>query len=766
MRGNIHNLSINNENTSQGKLIHPELFSDDKISPKIIKTLIDRIPSKHSFQKTNNYKKDTNKNLNIHLSQEPKKLEQNIVFDDNDNNDKNNKNDLSQRKNSYTSTVISKRKRKASILPIVEQNPLAFINSLKQLNDTSTPYGKNIFKIKVYETFLGFFSFASIVFAIIDNEIYISKSRKFLDKKLKEKGLFIPNLEILKRLKDRKISNLENIIRIFNGCISITCCFILLVKYQYQLICEKLDKRLSEYDGLLSSKLIYPLLFECIISIIFYPPCLNLLIYGISIKNIYAISYNCIFLPFNILKGYNIFRMLIIYSKYNSKISRTICESYKVIGGIKFAIKSEMNEKILKFVIFFFILSCLLLSALVRDFEHFASHKTNYLEGKRGTNDLQNYINNFWLVIIAVTNVAFGDEYPRTIFGRLFIFITSILGILCIGLAIAKLSEKLEFTSNEKEAYLKLKKIFNPENIRNKAANVIKTILMIAKNAKEFENLHCNQSKNFKEKVILLMKIKAETKVFKNELLVSRVYSLPITDLIKNMETKLFDNIMDITKDLNKINYVEEDFELIQKNQEIIQKQLEKTFIYQEKICKLLTEIQNINYLNKDKDIENEKKMKKINKIPILNIISVNNENYNSGKIQKNKLEKIRNFNINKSLLISKRQLEKSGRILSTNKKNRNLDFSILSNHLNINRSNSNKILYRKIKLEVNFKSKRKKRNENLKRKFFSPIRNKKRTNSIQGANRLPIPELKKELPKKKIKGTVLEVNFDKKNLI
>ena len=74
-------------------------------------------------------------------------------------------------------------------------------------------------------------------------------------------------------------------------------------------------------------------------------------------------------------------------------------------------------------------------------------------------------------------------------------------------------------------------------------------------------------------------KIKAETKVFKNELLVSRVYSLPITDLIKNMETKLFDNIMDITKDLNKINYVEEEFELIQKKQEIIQKQLEKTFI-------------------------------------------------------------------------------------------------------------------------------------------------------------------------------------------
>ena len=75
--------------------------------------------------------------------------------------------------------------------------------------------------------------------------------------------------------------------------------------------------------------------------------------------------------------------------------------------------------------------------------------------------------------------------------------------------------------------------------------------------------------------------------------------------------------------------------------------------------------------------------MKKINKIPILNIISVNNENNNSGNIQNNKLEKIRNFNINKSLLISKRQIEKSGRILLTNKKKRNLDLFILSKHLN-----------------------------------------------------------------------------------
>ena len=109
------------------------------------------------------------------------------------------------------------------------------------------------------------------------------------------------------------------------------------------------------------------------------------------------------------LKSYNVFRMLIIHSKYNSKISRTICQSYKVIGGAKFSIKSELNSRILRYLFIFFIIFSVVLSCLIRDFEHFALDKTKNLEGKRSINDLQNFINNYWLVIVSVTNIAFGD---------------------------------------------------------------------------------------------------------------------------------------------------------------------------------------------------------------------------------------------------------------------------------------------------------------------------------------------------------------------
>jgi hypothetical protein len=612
MRRNSQNPSLNNENTSQEKLVPVTLIDDKKTNPEILNSLIERISSKISFQK---------KNINIEnenfLKIYPSQIESNndksnnIAF--NNYNNKSFNNDLKKRKESVIS-INNKRKRKGSILPLIDKNPLAFFNSIKKLDHTNTPYGKNLFKITIYESLLGVFSLASIIFAILDNEIYISKSRHFLNIKIKEIGLSFPNLDILFTLKDRKISYIENIIRTINGVISITCCIILFIKYQCHLTCGKLDKKLSEYDGLFSSRLIFGLLFECLISIIFYPPHMNIVFCGFSITNIYAISLNCIFLPFNMLKSYNVFRMLIIHSKYNSKISRTICQSYKVIGGAKFSIKSELNSRILRYLFLFFIIFSVVLSCLIRDFEHFALDKTKNLEGKRSINDLQNFINNYWLVIVSVTNVAFGDEYPRTIYGRGIIFVTSILGILSIGLGIAKLCEKLEFTSNEKEAYLKLKRVFDPENMQNKAANVIKTILLIAKNAKEKGNLFIEQSKYVKEKTILIMKIKAETKIFKNELLISRVYSIPLNDLIKTMETNLYEHLLDITNDLDKVNFIEREFTLIEKNQQIIGEKLKKITFIQDEISKILSDTHNINYLKhqnekiiKQKEIKEKK---------------------------------------------------------------------------------------------------------------------------------------------------------------
>jgi hypothetical protein len=89
--------------------------------------------------------------------------------------------------------------------------------------------------------------------------------------------------------------------------------------------------------------------------------------------------------------------------------------------------------------------------------------------------------------------------------------------------------------------------------------------------------------------------------MFKNELYVARTYSMPMNDFIKTLETKLYDNLVSLTKQLDKINEVEIDFQNIEKEQKEIQKTLNKINYNQEIISNYLLEIHNKNFLNKKK---------------------------------------------------------------------------------------------------------------------------------------------------------------------
>ena len=612
-----------NENSSQDKLI--QFFTLDQNKNKQT-PLIDRInQNKLEIKKINLIeqpfdfnKENTNSNSN--------RSQKDIYFDDCIQKKSITLDDIDEKENQV------KKKRK-SIFERIEYNPLSAIDSLKQLKiyEDKTMYGKNVNKIKICEIFLGLFSLISILLGILDNEFYIKNTRKFIKPYIKDNIL---DINSLKQIGKRKISKLENYIRILNGILSIILCIVVIIKYKFYLIGEKINKRLSEYDGFKSAGYTIYIIIECMICIIFYPPFLNITFFGKSINNVFVYSLNSILLPFNILKGYNLVLLIIFQSRYNSNISKTICDNYKIEADTKFIIRSEINSKMLRNILYIMIIFCSLLSALSRYFEIFSFDINTYLEGKKGLNDLQNYINNYWLTLITVLNVAFGDEYTRTNLGRFINFIVCVIGIVSIGMSVATITDKLEFDINEKKAYLKLKKVFSPKNTQNKAANVIKTILLIAKNGKE---KIINRSKHFREKTILLLKIKAETKIFKNELLVSRVYSMPINDLIKTMETKLYDNLLDVTTELDKINFIEDDFKLIRKNQDSISQKLKTITYFQNCISKIISENHNLNYL---KNKSSNKTLDEINFID-KNTILINKADSKKKQISPSKIKKI-----------------------------------------------------------------------------------------------------------------------------
>lgn len=569
--------------------------------------------NKSNIQKSNNF-------INKILNENEKEITVSICKNQmNDNNIKEEKNILFEQHFNKNMSAISeskkyikfndnclKKNRKSSLMSLNRKDPLIFLKSSKKIVD-KTIYGETLKKIKYCDIFLSILSILSFFVILFDNEIYISKSKEFLDElntNIKEENA----IDIIKQIKNRKISNFENILRIINIIISLISIFVLILKYNNRLFMNKKENKIF------SSKLKIFLFLEILLTLCIYPPKLNNIFCVNNTDNIFVFSLNSVFLLIHIIKLFNIFRLIRAISKYNSNLSQIICETYKIQSGMYFILKSELNDKKLTIILFLLGLNCLIFSAVIRDFECFSYNKETILEGKKGINDLKNYFNTLWLTLITITSVSYGDEYPRSFYGRILIFIISFFGLFCLGFIISIISEKAEFTPNEKKSYLKLKKIFSSENKLHQAGNLIKTFLFIVKNFKSKNNE--NRKSNFREKICLLLKLRAETKLFKNNLHISRTYSMPISDIVQTMENKLFYNLLDITHNLEKIDTIENDFKIINENQNFILEKLKKIYFYQNNVSKFIAENHNKNYIEKyrkySKKNENEKYSNKI----------------------------------------------------------------------------------------------------------------------------------------------------------
>ena len=587
-----------------------------------LKSIGDMIATKTTLgQQNSNHKIDPFEQITSILSYHPKKeLDSNICFKDFTQNKNNKANEIDKKATNLDN--MSKRKRKSSSLLLFRNNTLNYMQSFKNLaiND-ETIYGKNLEFKQFLNILLAVFSLISVISAILDNEYYINKTRIYLKNKynISLTDLTKEQFEILhyhsSYLENRKISTIENIFRYINMISSLMCCYILFRKYKIQLYLFKLDKKISEYDNLFSTGKWKNLLLESIICLICVPPYINKIYCFSQLTIRYFYSLNSLMFPFTLVKLYNIGRLYFILSKYNTKLSKTICQTHNISSGLFFTIKLEIISSPIKIGCICLFLFILFNSFLTRQLENLAFDTEKGLEGNKGTNDLQNLMNNIWLVIITITGVSYGDKYPRTNFGRIIIFIVCFIGMFFIGFTIAIISENISFNENEKKAFSKLKKIFSVENIEHKAGNVIKDILLMRRNIKktrfDLTKIY-DKHELFCEKIIICMKIKSDAKNFKNKLQVSRSYSIPINDAIFHMEHKLYENLIIFSNHLDKISIIENDFNILEKQQNLITQSIKRVNFLQGKILNYLVERQNSNYLN-EIQLKEEKKSSKLN---------------------------------------------------------------------------------------------------------------------------------------------------------
>lgn len=110
-----------------------------------------------------------------------------------------------------------------------------------------------------------------------------------------------------------------------------------------------------------------------------------------------------------------------------------------------------------------------------------------------------------------MTTVGFGEGYPSTHMGRFIGVCACIIGMLLVSLMVVSLTLSSEFTPEESKAFYILKRIYDHDNAKDKAANVIKTI---------FRLRHVIMNKdpnNLTQRFVWQTKLKKNLSIFKND---------------------------------------------------------------------------------------------------------------------------------------------------------------------------------------------------------------------------------------------------------
>jgi len=214
---------------------------------------------------------------------------------------------------------------------------------------------------------------------------------------------------------------------------------------------------------------------------------------------------------------------------------------------------------------------------------------------------LQSLIQCFWLIIITMTTVGYGDVFPKSNLGRFIGVIACIMGMLIVSLIIVSLAVISEFTNEEKKAYSLIKKGNAHENVNNKAASVVKHIFDLRNLISRKKSKINDKGKRLTERFLILANLKKDITKFKDDYKLANSHAKPLDNLLNELEINVKDNLDRIVAIINKFNGYGERIIEIADEQKSLKFRVKYIIFMQEQIGKYIINLNNSNYKQKDK---------------------------------------------------------------------------------------------------------------------------------------------------------------------
>ena len=130
---------------------------------------------------------------------------------------------------------------------------------------------------------------------------------------------------------------------------------------------------------------------------------------------------------------------------------------------------------------------------------------------------ITNYFNAFWCIIVTMTTVGYGDYFPKSIPGRVIVFIVCIIGITLVSLIVFLLTGFLEMTEAETKVMNIVIRMQKREGVKLEAAFVLSSVAklaMVTRKMKKETDLR-KKEKILKEVIVSQEKVKMHFERFR-----------------------------------------------------------------------------------------------------------------------------------------------------------------------------------------------------------------------------------------------------------
>jgi hypothetical protein len=253
---------------------------------------------------------------------------------------------------------------------------------------------------------------------------------------------------------------------------------LLFIRYRLEMNLLRATSMACSSDGFFSTGKWKYFLLEFLIFVIFTPPGLNGTFNGRMIFGYYIYSYNSIILFFSLFKIYYLLRIYWNYSIWTSDKITELSHEYRIPLGASFALKSLLKQRPYLFIILL-LGSCIgIYGFMMRIFEYGYVSDANAAVGAKSIKNpnFKSYTDTFWVIVITMMTIGYGDIYPSTHLGRVIAFFSAVSGMFIVSLLIVSLSHVVEFSPEEKKAHNLIRKYEAYQKMRNYAISYLKAL--------------------------------------------------------------------------------------------------------------------------------------------------------------------------------------------------------------------------------------------------------------------------------------------------